>query len=49
MANHRRFLDWSLLTLEQALAARIQKKSDWHARVPDAIHDLIEVDEGLRT
>ena len=32
-----------------ALAARIQKKSDWHARVPDAIHDLIEVDEGLRT
>jgi aspartyl-tRNA(Asn)/glutamyl-tRNA(Gln) amidotransferase subunit A len=29
-----------------ALAARIQKKSDWHARVPDAIHDLIEVDEG---
>jgi aspartyl-tRNA(Asn)/glutamyl-tRNA(Gln) amidotransferase subunit A len=32
-----------------AFAARIQKKSDWHARVPDAIHDLIEVDEGLRT
>jgi aspartyl-tRNA(Asn)/glutamyl-tRNA(Gln) amidotransferase subunit A len=32
-----------------ALAARIQKKSDWHARVPDAIHDLIEVDESLRT
>jgi aspartyl-tRNA(Asn)/glutamyl-tRNA(Gln) amidotransferase subunit A len=28
-----------------ALAARIQNKSDWHARVPDAIHDLIEVDE----
>ena len=32
-----------------ALASRIQEKSDWHARVPDAIHDLIEIDEGLRT
>jgi len=25
----------------------IQKKSDWHGSVPDAIHDLIETDEGL--
>jgi aspartyl-tRNA(Asn)/glutamyl-tRNA(Gln) amidotransferase subunit A len=34
-----------------ALASRIQEKSDWHARVPDAIRDLIEIeiDEGLRT
>lgn len=32
-----------------ALASRIQENSDWHARVPDAIHDLIEIDEGLRT
>ena len=32
-----------------ALASRIQEKSDWHARIPDAIHDLIEIDEGLRT
>jgi aspartyl-tRNA(Asn)/glutamyl-tRNA(Gln) amidotransferase subunit A len=32
-----------------ALASRIQEKSDWHARVPDAIHDLIEIDEGSRT
>jgi len=30
-----------------AFAAGIQKKSDWHGRVPDAIHDLIETDEGL--
>jgi aspartyl-tRNA(Asn)/glutamyl-tRNA(Gln) amidotransferase subunit A len=30
-----------------AFAAAIQKKSDWHGRVPDAIHDLIETDEGL--
>jgi len=30
-----------------AFAAAIQKKSDWHGRVPDAIHDLIESDEGL--
>jgi aspartyl-tRNA(Asn)/glutamyl-tRNA(Gln) amidotransferase subunit A len=29
-----------------ALASRIQEKSDWHARVPDAIEDLIEIDEG---
>jgi aspartyl-tRNA(Asn)/glutamyl-tRNA(Gln) amidotransferase subunit A len=27
-----------------ALACRIQEKSDWHARVPDAIHDLIDTD-----
>jgi aspartyl-tRNA(Asn)/glutamyl-tRNA(Gln) amidotransferase subunit A len=27
-----------------ALAFGIQEKSDWHARVPDAIHDLIEID-----
>jgi aspartyl-tRNA(Asn)/glutamyl-tRNA(Gln) amidotransferase subunit A len=32
-----------------ALASRIQAKSDWHARVPDAIHDLIEIDAGLHT
>jgi aspartyl-tRNA(Asn)/glutamyl-tRNA(Gln) amidotransferase subunit A len=32
-----------------ALASRIQENSDWHARLPDAIHDLIEIDEGLRT
>jgi aspartyl-tRNA(Asn)/glutamyl-tRNA(Gln) amidotransferase subunit A len=32
-----------------ALAGRMQNKSDWHARVPDAIHDLIEIDEGLPT
>jgi aspartyl-tRNA(Asn)/glutamyl-tRNA(Gln) amidotransferase subunit A len=25
-----------------ALAGRIQEHSDWHARVPDAIHDLID-------
>jgi aspartyl-tRNA(Asn)/glutamyl-tRNA(Gln) amidotransferase subunit A len=29
-----------------ALAACIQKKSDWHAHVPDAIHDLVKIDEG---
>jgi aspartyl-tRNA(Asn)/glutamyl-tRNA(Gln) amidotransferase subunit A len=29
-----------------ALASRIQEKSDWHARVPDAIHDLIAIDAG---
>jgi aspartyl-tRNA(Asn)/glutamyl-tRNA(Gln) amidotransferase subunit A len=29
-----------------ALAFRIQEKSDWHARVPDAIHDLIAIDAG---
>jgi aspartyl-tRNA(Asn)/glutamyl-tRNA(Gln) amidotransferase subunit A len=29
-----------------ALACRIQEKTDWHARVPDAIEDLIEIDEG---
>jgi aspartyl-tRNA(Asn)/glutamyl-tRNA(Gln) amidotransferase subunit A len=28
-----------------ALAGRIQDKSDWHARVPDAIHDLIDTDD----
>jgi Asp-tRNA(Asn)/Glu-tRNA(Gln) amidotransferase A subunit family amidase len=28
-----------------ALAARMQKNSDWHARVPDAIHDLIDADD----
>jgi aspartyl-tRNA(Asn)/glutamyl-tRNA(Gln) amidotransferase subunit A len=28
-----------------AFAAAIQKKSDWHGRVPDAIDDLIETDE----
>jgi aspartyl-tRNA(Asn)/glutamyl-tRNA(Gln) amidotransferase subunit A len=32
-----------------AFASRIQAKSDWHARVPDAIHDLIEIDAGLGT
>jgi aspartyl-tRNA(Asn)/glutamyl-tRNA(Gln) amidotransferase subunit A len=32
-----------------ALASRIQENSDWHARLPDAIHDLIEINEGLRT
>lgn len=30
-----------------ALAAHIQSKSDWHGRVPDAIGDLIETDDGL--
>ena len=30
-----------------AFVAAIQKKSDWHGSVPDAIHDLIETDEGL--
>jgi hypothetical protein len=30
-----------------AFASRIQRTSDWHARVPDAIHDLIEIDEGF--
>jgi aspartyl-tRNA(Asn)/glutamyl-tRNA(Gln) amidotransferase subunit A len=29
-----------------ALACRIQEKSDWHARVPDAIQDLIAIDAG---
>ncbi len=29
-----------------ALAARIQKKTDWHGRVPDAIGDLIAIDAG---
>ena len=32
-----------------ALARRIQEKSDWHARVPDAIHNLIEIDAALLT
>lgn len=27
-----------------ALASQIQEKSEWHARVPNAIHDLIEID-----
>ena len=27
-----------------ALASRIQNKSSWHSRFPDAIHDLIEID-----
>ena len=30
-----------------AFVAAIQKKSNWHGSVPDAIHDLIETDEGL--
>jgi len=30
-----------------AFVAAIQKKSDWHGSVPDAIHDLIETNEGL--
>ena len=30
-----------------AFVAAIQKKSDWHGSVPDAIHDVIETDEGL--
>ena len=30
-----------------AFVAAIQKRSDWHGSVPDAIHDLIETDEGL--
>src|SRR5262249_50332484 len=30
-----------------AFAAAIQKKSDWHGQVPDAIDDLIETDKGL--
>jgi len=30
-----------------AFAAGIQKNSDWHGRVPDAIDDLLETDEGL--
>jgi aspartyl-tRNA(Asn)/glutamyl-tRNA(Gln) amidotransferase subunit A len=29
-----------------ALASCIQEKSDWHARVPDAIQDLIAIDAG---
>jgi Asp-tRNA(Asn)/Glu-tRNA(Gln) amidotransferase A subunit family amidase len=29
-----------------ALASCIQEKSDWHARVPDAIADLIAIDAG---
>jgi aspartyl-tRNA(Asn)/glutamyl-tRNA(Gln) amidotransferase subunit A len=41
----RRGRDRDLITL----AGRMQKNSDWHARVPDAIHDLIEIDEGLPT
>jgi aspartyl-tRNA(Asn)/glutamyl-tRNA(Gln) amidotransferase subunit A len=32
-----------------ALASRIQEKSDWHARIPDAIDDLIDADDPLRT
>ncbi len=30
-----------------AFAAGIQNKSDWHGRVPDAIDDLIEADDGF--
>jgi aspartyl-tRNA(Asn)/glutamyl-tRNA(Gln) amidotransferase subunit A len=29
-----------------ALACRIQEQSDWHARVPHAIHDFIKLDAG---
>jgi aspartyl-tRNA(Asn)/glutamyl-tRNA(Gln) amidotransferase subunit A len=28
-----------------ALACRIQERSDWHARIPDGIHDLIDTDD----
>jgi aspartyl-tRNA(Asn)/glutamyl-tRNA(Gln) amidotransferase subunit A len=30
-----------------ALACRIQKNSNWHARVPDAIDDLVAIDEDV--
>lgn len=30
-----------------ALASRMQEKSDWHARVPVAIDDLIAIDEDV--
>jgi hypothetical protein len=30
-------------------AGRMQKKGDWYACVPDAIHDLIEIDKNLPT
>jgi len=29
-----------------ALAARVQEKTDWHARVPVAVRDLIDIQEG---
>ncbi|MGN6749589.1 MAG: hypothetical protein ACTHJS_13440 [Xanthobacteraceae bacterium] len=32
-----------------ALASRIQEKSDWHGRIPDAIDDLIDADDSLHT